>query len=196
MGTKLIRSSAYHPQTSGQTERVNQILEDLLRACVISSKGSWEKWLPLAEFSYNNSYQTSIKMAPFEALYGRKCRTPLNWIEPGERRYFGIDVILGMNWMKNHGVLIDTSTRTVMLRDPKNNEAFLIPLPREFNLHNVANAIQYVTLLDIPVVCEFPDVFPDELLGLPPDREIEFKIELLPVPRPFPEDRIECHLMS
>ena len=72
---------------------MNQILEDLLRACVISSKGSWEKWLPLAKFSYNNSYQASIKMAPFEALYGRKCRTPLNWIEPGERRYFGIDFV-------------------------------------------------------------------------------------------------------
>jgi hypothetical protein len=70
LGTNLIRSSAYHPQTSRQTERVNQILEDMLRACIISSKGSWEKWLPLAEFSYNNSYQESIKMAPFEALYG------------------------------------------------------------------------------------------------------------------------------
>ena len=65
----------------------------MLRACVISSKGSWEKWLPLAEFSYNNSYQASIKMAPFEALYGRKCRTPLNWIESSERRYFGIDFV-------------------------------------------------------------------------------------------------------
>ena len=93
LGTKLIRSLAYHPQTLGQIERVNQILEDLLRACVISSKGSWEKWLPLAEFSYNNSYQASIKMAPFEALYGRKCRTLLNWIEPSERRYFGIDFV-------------------------------------------------------------------------------------------------------
>ena len=91
----------------------------------------------------------------------------------------GIDVILGMNWMKNHGVLIDTLTRTVMLRDPKNNDAFLVPLPMEFDLHNVANAIQPVALADIPVVCEFLDVFPDELLGLPPDREIEFKIELL-----------------
>jgi hypothetical protein len=76
--TNLLRSSAYHPQTSGQTERVNQILEDILRACLISCKGSWEKWLPLAELSYNNNYQESIKMAPFEALYGRKCRTPLN----------------------------------------------------------------------------------------------------------------------
>ena len=78
LGTNLVRSSAYHPQTSRQIEPVNQILEGMLRACVISSKGSWEEWLPLAEFSYNNSYQESIKMAPFEALYGRKCRTPLN----------------------------------------------------------------------------------------------------------------------
>jgi len=65
----------------------------MLRACVISLKGSWEKWLPLAEFSSNNSYQESIKMAPFEALYGRKCRTPLNWVEPGERRYYGINFV-------------------------------------------------------------------------------------------------------
>jgi hypothetical protein len=65
----------------------------MLRACVISSKGSWEKWLPLAEFSYNNSYQESIKMAPFEALYGRKCRTPLNWVEAGKIRYYGIDFV-------------------------------------------------------------------------------------------------------
>ena len=93
IGTNLVRSSAYHPQTSGQTERVNQILEDMLRACVISSKCSWDKWLPLAKFSYNNSYQESIKMALFEALYGRKWRTPLNWVESGERRYYGIDFI-------------------------------------------------------------------------------------------------------
>jgi len=78
IGTHLVRSSAYHPQTAGQTECVNQILEDMLRACALSSKGSWLKWLPLAEFSYNNNYQESIRMTPFEALYGRKCRTPLN----------------------------------------------------------------------------------------------------------------------
>jgi hypothetical protein len=65
----------------------------MLRACVILSKGSWEKLLPLAEFSYNNSYQESIKIAPFKALYGHKCRTPLNWVEVGERRYYGIDFI-------------------------------------------------------------------------------------------------------
>ena len=70
LGTKLIHSSAYHPQTDGQTERVNQILEDMLRACVIQYDKNWDKCLALAEFSYNNSYQSSLKMAPFEALYG------------------------------------------------------------------------------------------------------------------------------
>ena len=81
----LHHSSAYHPQTSGQTKRVNQILEDMLRACVLEFPQKWNDGLPQAEFSYNNSYQESIKMAPLEALYGRWCRTPLNWSEPGER---------------------------------------------------------------------------------------------------------------
>jgi hypothetical protein len=67
---------AYHPETDGQPERVNQILEDMLRACVIHYDKNWDKCLPLAEFSYNNSYQVSLKMALFEALYGRRCRTP------------------------------------------------------------------------------------------------------------------------
>jgi hypothetical protein len=89
----LVHNSAYHPQTSGQAERKNQILEDMLRACVLSSKGSWESWLPLAKFSDNNNYQSSIKMAPFEALYGRRCRTPLNWVKAGERRFYGNDLI-------------------------------------------------------------------------------------------------------
>jgi hypothetical protein len=92
LSTKSVKSSTYHPQTA-KNERVNQILEDVLRACVITFKGSWDKWLPLAEFSYNNSYQESIKMVPFEALYGCKWRTPLNWVEPGERRYYDIDFI-------------------------------------------------------------------------------------------------------
>jgi transposase InsO family protein len=78
LGTKLIRSSTYYPKTDGQTERVNQILEDMLRACVIDCGKNWDKYLSLAEFSYNNSYQSSPKMAPFEALYGRRCQTSLN----------------------------------------------------------------------------------------------------------------------
>ena len=93
LGTKLLYSLAYHPQTSGQTEKVNQILEDILRACVLEFPQKWDDCLPLAVFSYNNSYQESIKMAPFEALYGRRCRTPLNWVEAGERRYYGNDLV-------------------------------------------------------------------------------------------------------
>ena len=70
MGTKLNLSTAYHPQTDGQSERTIQTLEDMLRACVIDFRGSWDSHLPLIEFSYNNSYHSSINMAPFEALYG------------------------------------------------------------------------------------------------------------------------------
>jgi hypothetical protein len=72
MDTKLNISSAYYPQTDGQTERTNQVLEDMLRACALKHGRSWDKSLPYAEFSYNNSYHESLKMAPFEALYGRK----------------------------------------------------------------------------------------------------------------------------
>jgi hypothetical protein len=93
VGTKLLHSSAYHPQTSGQTERVNKILEDMLRACVLDFPQKWDECLPLEEFSYNNSYQESIKMAPFEALYGRRCRTLLYWSEPGERSFFRPDMV-------------------------------------------------------------------------------------------------------
>nr|CAH66012.1 OSIGBa0093M15.2 [Oryza sativa] len=93
MGSKLNFSTAYHPQTDGQTERVNQILEDMLRACALDFGGSWDKNLPYAEFLYNNSYQASLQMAPYEALYGRKCRTPLLWDQTGERQVFGTDIL-------------------------------------------------------------------------------------------------------
>ena len=93
LGTKLIRSSTYHPQTDGQTERINQILEDMLRACAIQYGKNKDKCLALAEFSYNNSYQSSLQMAPFEALYGRRCRTPLSWSQAGERKIFGPDLV-------------------------------------------------------------------------------------------------------
>ena len=76
MGTRLTMSTVFHPQTDGQSERTIQVLEDMLRACVLDHKGSWEEHLPLVEFAYNNSYQASIQMAPYEALYGRPCRSP------------------------------------------------------------------------------------------------------------------------
>jgi IS30 family transposase len=93
LGSRLDFSTAYHPQTGGQTERTNQILEDMLRACALDFGGSWEEHLPLAEFSYNNSYQSSIQMAPFEALYGRKCRSPICWYETGAGKEFHPDYV-------------------------------------------------------------------------------------------------------
>ncbi|WVZ52235.1 hypothetical protein U9M48_003317 [Paspalum notatum var. saurae] len=102
LGTNLVRSSAYHPQTSGQVERVNQILEDMLRACALTYSTKWDDCLPLAEFAYNNSYQKSLEMAPFEALYGRQCRTPLNWSEPGERVTFSLDLVMQAKKQKSY----------------------------------------------------------------------------------------------
>ncbi|XP_052623525.1 transposon Ty3-I Gag-Pol polyprotein isoform X1 [Lactuca sativa] len=84
LGTRLDISTTYHPQTDGQSERTIQSLEAMLRACVIDFGKAWDTHLPLVEFSYNNSYHTSIKAAPFEALYGRKCRSPLCWAEVGD----------------------------------------------------------------------------------------------------------------
>ena len=85
LGTRLDMSTAYHPQTDGQSERTIQTLEDMLRACIVDFGNGWEKHLPLCEFSYNNSYHASIKAAPFEALYGRKCRSPICWAELGDK---------------------------------------------------------------------------------------------------------------
>ncbi|GJW12277.1 putative reverse transcriptase domain-containing protein [Tanacetum coccineum] len=81
LGTQLDMSTAYHPQTNGQSERTIQTLEDMLRACVIDFGKGWDRHLPLVEFSYNNSYHMSIKTAPFKALYSRKCRSPICWAE-------------------------------------------------------------------------------------------------------------------
>lgn len=93
LGTKLLISTAYHPQTDGQSERTIQTLEDMLRACIIDFGGSWDKYLPLAEFSYNNSYHSSLGMPPFEMLYGRKCRTPVCWGEVGPRELANKEVL-------------------------------------------------------------------------------------------------------
>jgi hypothetical protein len=93
VATRLIGHKANCPQTDGQTERVNQIIEDMLRASVMQYGKNWDKCLSLAEFSYNNSYQASLKMAPVEALYGRRCRTPLIWSQAGEREIFGPELV-------------------------------------------------------------------------------------------------------
>lgn len=94
LGTKVHLSTAFHPQTDGQAERTIQTLEDMLRACVMDFKGNWDDHLPLIEFAYNNSFHSSIQMASYEALYGRRCRSPIGWFEVGEAELIGPDLVL------------------------------------------------------------------------------------------------------
>eukprot|EP00253_Pinus_taeda_P015608 PITA_15608 len=96
LGTQLNFSTAYHPQTDGKTKRVNQIVEDMLRACVMQKPAQWEDYLHLVEFAYNNGYHTSIQMSPFEVLYGRKCRTPTNWSSPEDKLRLGPEMLKEM----------------------------------------------------------------------------------------------------
>jgi hypothetical protein len=92
--TKLLFSTAYHPQTDGQTERVNQILEYMLRMHVMHQPKKWEDYLPLVEFTYNNGYQESLKTSPFEVLYGRPCNTLVSWNNPVNK------ITIGPNMLK------------------------------------------------------------------------------------------------
>ena len=93
LGTRHNFSTTFHPQTNGQSERLIQVLEDMLRGCVMEFTGSWDRYIPLIEFAYNNSYQSSIGMAPYEALYGRRCRTHVCWIELNEHKVIGLDIV-------------------------------------------------------------------------------------------------------
>nr|GEV93442.1 putative reverse transcriptase domain-containing protein [Tanacetum cinerariifolium] len=93
LGTQLDMSTAYHPQTDGQSERIIQTLEDMLRACVLDFEGSWDVHLPLVEFSYNNSYHSGVRCVSFEALYGRKCHSPIMWAEVREGKLIGPELV-------------------------------------------------------------------------------------------------------
>ncbi|GKE47376.1 putative reverse transcriptase domain-containing protein [Tanacetum coccineum] len=93
LGTRLDISTTYHPQTDGQSERTIRTLEDMLRACVLDFRGRWDVHLPLVEFLYNNSYHSSVRRAPFKALYGRKCRSPIMWAEVGEDQLIGLELV-------------------------------------------------------------------------------------------------------
>ena len=93
LGTKMKFSTTFHPQTDGQSERLIQVLEDMLRGCVMEFLGTWDRYIPLMEFSYNNSFQSSIGMAPCEALYDQKCRTPVCWTELNEHKVTGPDIV-------------------------------------------------------------------------------------------------------
>jgi hypothetical protein len=129
LGTQLDMSTAYHPQTDGQSERTIQTLEDMLRACVIDFGSRWDLHLPLAEFSYNNSYHTSIKAAPFEALYGRKCRSPVFWAEVGDSQLIGPDII-----HETTEKIVKIKERLIAARDRQKSYADIRRKPMEFKV--------------------------------------------------------------
>ncbi|GJV12992.1 putative reverse transcriptase domain-containing protein [Tanacetum coccineum] len=129
LGTSLDMSTAYHPETDGQSERTIQTLEDMLRACVIDFGKGWINHLPLVEFSYNNSYHASIKAAPFEALYGRKCRSPVCWAKVGEAQLTGPDLI-----QETTEKIIQIKQRIQAARDRQKSYADLKRKPMEFQV--------------------------------------------------------------
>ncbi|KZV39815.1 hypothetical protein F511_27833 [Dorcoceras hygrometricum] len=114
-GYHIAMSTTYHPQTDGQSERTIQTLEDMLRAVVMDFEGSWQDALSLVEFSYNNSYQVMIGMASFEALYGRKCRSPVCWEEVGEKQLSAPDFV---QHMKDHVDLIRQRMKAARIAKP------------------------------------------------------------------------------
>ncbi|GJT71096.1 putative reverse transcriptase domain-containing protein [Tanacetum coccineum] len=129
LGTNLDMSTAYRPQTDGQSERTIQTLEDMLCACVIDFGKGWVNHLPLVEFSYNNSYHASIKAAPFEALYGRKCRSPVCWVEVGEVQLTGPEIV-----QETTKKIVQIKQRMQAARDRQKSYADLKRKPMEFQV--------------------------------------------------------------
>nr|GFB41793.1 putative reverse transcriptase domain-containing protein [Tanacetum cinerariifolium] len=127
--TVLDMSTTYHPETDGQSERTIQTLKDMLRACVLDFGKGWDKHLPLVEFSYNNSYHTSIKAAPFEALYRRKCRSPICWAEVGDRQLTGPEII-----HETTEKIVQIKSRIQAARDRQKSYADVRRKPLEFQV--------------------------------------------------------------
>nr|GEZ13682.1 putative reverse transcriptase domain-containing protein [Tanacetum cinerariifolium] len=117
--TRLDLSTAYHPKIDGQSEPTIQTLKDMLRACAMDFGRNWDTHLLLVEFSYNNIYYSSIKCAPFEALYGRKCRTPIAWIEVGEGKLLGPEPL---EFSVGDKVLLKVLTRKGVVRFSKRSK--------------------------------------------------------------------------
>ncbi|GKD46863.1 putative reverse transcriptase domain-containing protein [Tanacetum coccineum] len=124
-------NTAYHPQTDGQSERTIQTLKDMLRACVIDFGKGWVNHLPLVEFSYNNSYHASIKAAPFEALYGRKCRSPVCWTEVGEAQILGLELM-----QETTEKIVQIKQRMQAARDRQMSYANLKRKPMDFQVRD------------------------------------------------------------
>ncbi|GJU94244.1 putative reverse transcriptase domain-containing protein [Tanacetum coccineum] len=131
LGTRLDMIIACHPQTNGQRERTIQTLEDMLRACVIDFGKGWDRHLPLVEFLYNNSYHTIIKVAPFEAFYGRKCRSPICWAKVGDRQLIGPEIV-----HETTEKIIQIKSRIQAARDRQKSYADVRRKPLEFQVRD------------------------------------------------------------
>ncbi|GKF64871.1 putative reverse transcriptase domain-containing protein [Tanacetum coccineum] len=129
LGINLDMSTVYHPQTDRQSERSIQTLEDMLRACAIDFGKGWVNHLPLVEFSYNNSYHASIKAAPFEALYGQKCRSPVCWVEIGQVQLTGPEIV-----QETTEKIIQIKQRMQVARDRQKSYADLKCKPMDFQV--------------------------------------------------------------
>nr|GFA70406.1 putative reverse transcriptase domain-containing protein [Tanacetum cinerariifolium] len=129
LGTRLDMSTVYHPETDGQSQKTIQTLEDMLRACAINFGKGWVNHLPLVEFSYNNSYHASIKAAPFEALYGQRCRLPICWTEVGEAQILGPELI-----QETTKKIVQIKQRMQAARDRQKSYADLKRKPIEFQV--------------------------------------------------------------
>nr|GEX25499.1 putative reverse transcriptase domain-containing protein [Tanacetum cinerariifolium] len=129
LGTRLDLSTAYHPKTNGQSERTIQTLKDMLRACAMDFGKNWDTHLPQVEFSYNNSYHSSIKCAPFKALYGRKCRTPIAWTEVREGKLLRPEIV-----QETTDKIVQIKERLKVARDRQKSYADKRQKPLEFSV--------------------------------------------------------------
>ncbi|GJZ25747.1 putative reverse transcriptase domain-containing protein [Tanacetum coccineum] len=200
LGTSLDMCTAYHPQTDEQSERTIQTLEDMLRACVIDFGKGWVNLLPSVEFSYNNSYHASIKAAPFEALYGRKCRSPVCWAEVGEVQLTGPEIV-----QETTEKIVQIKQRIQAACDRQKSYADLKRKPMEFQVGdsvmlkvspwkgvvhfgkrgklNPRYVGPFKVLEKVGAVAyklELPQELSKDLPGLPTTRQVEFHINLIP----------------
>jgi hypothetical protein len=129
--TKFLFSTTYHPQIDGQTERVNQVLEDMSRMHVMHKPKKWEDYLPLVEFSYKNGDQESLKMSPFEALYGRQCKIPISWNNLADRITIRLDMLKEMEQQ-----IIQIKHNLKIAQDRQKIYADRKRTPREFKIED------------------------------------------------------------
>ncbi|GJV56853.1 putative reverse transcriptase domain-containing protein [Tanacetum coccineum] len=172
LGTNLDMSTAYHPQTDGQSERTIQTLEDMLRACAIDFGKGWVNHLPLVEFSYNNSYHASIKAAPFEALYGRKCYSPVCWTEVGEAQILDPKLI-----QETTEKIIQIKQRMQAARDRQKSYADLKRKPMEFQVGDKKRLERFIPSTASEELAEFINILWSNLKVLHADEPLAVPLD-------------------